>query len=67
MAATLASFGFFLFAVYMCVFENRRAEARKDHREDLKYYRTLNDMREFGFEAVQRASIASKSYFRFFK
>lgn len=40
--------GFFLFAAYLCINENRRREFREDYRRDLEYNRMLNERREFG-------------------
>ena len=46
--------GFFLFAAYLCMFENRRHEARKDRRDDIAYQRMLNERREFGYKTVAK-------------
>lgn len=54
------SLGFFLFCMYMCLHENRRAESRKDYRNDLEYTRTLNERREFGYQQVEESIRALK-------
>lgn len=47
--------GFFLFAVYVCVHDNRQQQIRQDRRDDIEYNRTLNERREFGYETVEEA------------
>lgn len=49
------AFALLLFACYLCIYENRRQEARKDRREDLRYERMLNERREFGFKNVENS------------